>query len=122
MMPTRQLPINKKTMLLPGIGIVVFAISVMGMLFMKGSKPPSTDLLAQATSQDVKENDDINMKQMGTSTVGIEKTRKDKKEKLTTKLPAVYKQNATTIFKPLSSNEIDRKSTRLNSSHHSISY
>ena len=101
-----KLPINKKTMMLPGIGIVVFGISVVGMLFMKGSKPPLTDLAAQATSQDVKENDDINMKQIGTSTVGIEKTRKDKKEKLTTKLPAVYKQNATKIFKPLSSNEI----------------
>jgi len=101
-----KLPINKKTMMLPGIGIVVFGISVMGMLFIKGSKPPSTDLAVQATSQDVKENDDTSMNQIGTSTVGIEKTRKDKKEKLTTKLPAVYKQNATTIFKPLSSNEI----------------
>jgi flagellar motility protein MotE (MotC chaperone) len=60
----------------------------------------------QATSQDVKEDDDTNINQMGTSTVKNEKMLKDKKEKSVTKLPAIYKQNAATIFKPLSSSEI----------------
>ncbi|TVM00221.1 MAG: hypothetical protein CV087_14740 [Candidatus Brocadia sp. WS118] len=100
-----KLPINKKMMMLPLIGISVFGISVMGMLFMKEPKPP---IPAQALHSEPKEEneDDVNTKQIGTSTTGITKPIKDKKDRLTTKLPAVYKQNAKTIFKPLSSNEI----------------
>lgn len=101
-----KLPINKKMMMLPGIGIVVFGISVIGMLFMKGSKPPPASQATQAPSQDEKDDEDTNMDRSGASTTGGANTRKDRKEKLTKKLPAVYKQNAATIFKPLSSNEI----------------
>ncbi len=101
-----KLPINKKMMMLPGIGIVVFGISVMGMIFMRGSKSPPAEQTTQATSQDVKEDDDANMNQIGTSAVKSEKAKKDKKEKLDAKLPSVYKQNAATIFKPLSSSKI----------------
>lgn len=101
-----KLPINKKMIMLLGIGIVVFGVSVMGMFFMKGSKTPSPDQATQSISQDTKEDADTTMKQLGTSTARVAKTSKDKKDKLTTRLPAVYKQNAMTIFKPLSSNEI----------------
>ncbi|MFN3531397.1 MAG: MotE family protein [Candidatus Brocadia sp.] len=101
-----KLPLNKKMMMLPGIGIAVFGISVMGMIFMRGSKSPSAEQIAQTTSQDMKENDGTTLKHIGTSTTGVAKAHKDKKEKLTAKLPSVYKQNATAIFKPLSSNEI----------------
>ncbi|MEP9412112.1 MAG: hypothetical protein HRF42_12090 [Candidatus Brocadia sp.] len=54
----------------------------------------------------MKEDDGTTLNQFGTSTAGITKTARDKKEKIPTKLPSVYKQNATTIFKPLSSSEI----------------
>ena len=101
-----KLPINKKMVMLPGIGIVVFGVSVMGMLFMKGSKTPLPDQTTQKATQDEKEDDDTTMKQTGTSTAVIAKINKDKKEKIIPKLPAVYKQNAITIFKPLSSNDI----------------
>lgn len=101
-----KLPINKKMMMLPGIGIVVFGISVMGMIFMRGSQSPPAEQAAQAVSQNGKEDGDTDMNQAGTSTVTSEKLIKDKKQKLVTKLPAVYKQNAATIFKPLSSSEI----------------
>ncbi|NUO07140.1 MAG: hypothetical protein HUU08_00425 [Candidatus Brocadia sp.] len=101
-----KLPINKKILILPGIGIVVFGISVMGMLFMRGSKTPPADQTTQVASHAVKDNDDNNIDHTGTSTAGNLKTIKDKKEKMTTKLPSFYKQNAATIFKPLSSNEI----------------
>lgn len=93
-------------MMLPGIGIVVFGISVMGMIFMRGSKSSLTEQTTQVTSQDVNEDDETNINQIATSTVKNKKIQKDMKEKLVTKLPAVYKQNATTIFKPLSSSEI----------------
>ncbi|MBI2471692.1 MAG: hypothetical protein HYV59_10690 [Planctomycetes bacterium] len=101
-----KLPINKKMMMLPGIGIVVFGISVMGMLFMKGSKTPPVSQATQEEAHDGEENDTTSGNQSGTATVKVVKKDKEKKEKLTTKLPYVYKQNATTIFKPLSSNEI----------------
>lgn len=100
-----KLPLNKKMMMLPGIGIAVFGISVMGMIFMKGSKSPPAEQITQTTSQDMKKNDGTTLNQIGTST-GVAKALKDNKEKLKTKLPSVYKQNATTIFKPLSSSEI----------------
>ena len=77
-----KLPINKKMVMLPGIGIVVFGVSVMGMLFMKGSKTPSPDQTTQKATQDEKEDDDTTMKQTGTSTAVIATTNKDKKEKL----------------------------------------
>lgn len=92
--------------MLPGIGVVVFGISVMGMLLMRSSSGPTQDQMAQVTSQDVKENDYIDMNQAGTSTSGITPINKSKKEKPSVKLPSVYKQNATALFKPLSSNEI----------------
>ncbi len=101
-----RLLVNKKMMMLPGIGIVVFGISVMGMIFMRGSKSSLTEQTTQVTSQDVNEDDETNINQIATSTVKNKKIQKDMKEKLVTKLPAVYKQNATTIFKPLSSSEI----------------
>ena len=47
-----KLPINKKMMMLPGIGIVVFGVSVMGMLFMKGSKTPPASQVSQTASLD----------------------------------------------------------------------
>lgn len=80
--------------MLPGIGIVVFGVSVMGMLFMKGSKTPPIPQLPQTTSQDEKKNDNPDGNHSGTATTKL------------AKMPSVYKQNATTIFKPLSSNEI----------------
>ena len=101
-----KLPINKKMMMLPGIGIVVFGVSVMGMLFMKGSKTPPVSQTTQKESQTGEENDNTSGNQSDTAMVKLAKTDKEKKEKSTTKLPSVYKQNATTIFKPLSSNEI----------------
>lgn len=101
-----KLPINKKMMMLPGIGIVVFGISVMGMILLRGSKPPPAEQLTQAASQEVKENDRTTLNHIGTSTAGVAKTHTDKKNKLTARLPSVYKQNATKIFKPLSSSEI----------------
>lgn len=100
-----KLPINKKMMMLPGIGIFVFGISVMGMLFMKGSKVPVNEQSTNPASQEEKE-DDTPMKQIATSTTGIAKPIKEKKEKVTTKVPSIYKQNASTLFKPLSANEI----------------
>ncbi|NUO04973.1 MAG: hypothetical protein HUU07_06130 [Candidatus Brocadia sinica] len=78
----------------------------MGMIFMRGSKSSLTEQTTQVTSQDVNEDDETNINQIVTSTVKNKKIQKDMKEKLVTKLPAVYKQNATTIFKPLSSSEI----------------
>lgn len=92
--------------MLPGIGIVVFGISVIGMFLMKGSNNPPPDQMIQTASPDAKEDDETTMKQFGTSTDRIAKTSNAKKEKLTTRLPDVYKQNAITIFKPLSVNEI----------------
>ena len=93
-------------MMLPGIGIAVFGISVVGMLFMKGAKTPPPPQPQQAAQQDGGKNGDTNANQSGTSTAKLAKTDKEKKEKSTSKLPYVYKQNAVTIFKPLSSNEI----------------
>lgn len=101
-----KLPLNKKMLMLPGLGIAVFGISVMGMIFMRGSKSPPPELVTQAASLDMKESDDITLNQSGTSTTSNAKTAKDKKDNIQTKLPSVYKQNATTIFKPLSSSEI----------------
>lgn len=101
-----KLPINKKMMMLPGIGIVVFGVSVMGMLFMKGSKTPPTPQVPQTASQDGEGNGDPDVNHGGTATTKLAKTGKEKKEKTTAKLPYVYKQNAATIFKPLSSNEM----------------
>jgi flagellar motility protein MotE (MotC chaperone) len=100
-----KLPLNKKIIMLPGVGIAVFGISVMGMIFMRDSKSPPEQVI-QAAFPDVKEDDGTTLNQFGTSTAGITKTARDKKEKIPTKLPSVYKQNATTIFKPLSSSEI----------------
>ncbi len=93
--------------MLPVIGIFVFGISVIGMLFMKGSKAPISVQEPQPEPKEDNENeDDASMKQIGTSTTGNEGLITEKKNKLTTRLPAVYKQNANTIFKSLSSNEI----------------
>lgn len=93
--------------MLPVIGIFVFGISVIGMLFMKGSKAPiSVQELHPEPKEDNENEDDAPTKQIGTSTTGNERLIKEKKNKLTTRLPAVYKQNANTIFKSLSSNEI----------------
>ena len=89
-----KLPINKKMMMLPGIGIVVFGVSVMGMLFMKGSKTPPASQVPQTASQDEEKNDNPDGNHSGTATTKL------------AKMPSVYKQRATTIFKPLSSNEI----------------
>ena len=89
-----KLPINKKMLLLPGIGIVVFGVSVVGMLFMKGSKTPPASQVPQTASQDEEKNDNPDGNYSGTATTKL------------AKMPSVYKQNATTIFKPLSSNEI----------------
>lgn len=100
-----KLPISKKMIMLPGIGIVVIGIAIMGMRFMKGHKTPPPGQTTQATSQDSEENDDTSA-DTGTATAKLAKTSKEKKEKITTKLPTVYKQHATTIFKPLSSNEV----------------
>ena len=101
-----KLPINKKMMMLPGIGIVVFGVSVMGMLFMKGSKTTPTSQAPQTASQSDEKNEDPDVNHSGTATTKLAKADKEKKEKTTTKLPYVYKQNAATIFKPLSSNEM----------------
>ncbi|HHT9137616.1 MAG TPA: MotE family protein [Candidatus Wunengus sp. YC60] len=103
-----KLPINKKMMMLPGIGIVVFGVSVMGMLFMRGSKTPPVSQTTQEKSQDGEENGNTSVNQGGTATAKLAKADKEKKEKVTAKLPYVYKQNATTIFKPLSSNEVSK--------------
>lgn len=100
-----KLPINKKMIMLPGIGIFVFGISVMGMLFMKGTKAPLHEQEPNAASPVEKEGD-ATTKQTGTSTTGIAKPIKDKKEKITAKVPSIYKQNAFALFKPLSANEI----------------
>ena len=81
-------------MMLPGIGIVVFGVSVMGMLFMKGSKTTPTSQVPQTASQSEEKNEDPDVNHSGTATTKL------------AKMPSVYKQNATTIFKPLSSNEI----------------
>jgi len=89
-----KLPINKKMMMLPGIGIVVFGVSVMGMLFMKGSKTPPVSQVPQTALLDEKKNDNQDANHSGTATTKL------------AKMPSVYKQRATTIFKPLSSNEI----------------
>ena len=66
----------------------------MGMLFMKGSKTPPTPQLPQTASQDEEKNDNPDGNHSGTATTKL------------AKMPSVYKQNATTIFKPLSSNEM----------------
>jgi len=101
-----KLPINKKMMMLPGIGIVVFGVSVMGMLFMKGSKTAPTSQVPQTGAQSDEKSEDTDVNHSGTATTKLAKTEKEKKEKTVTKLPHVYKQNASTIFKPLSSNEM----------------
>ena len=103
-----KLPINKKMMMLPGIGIAVFGVSVMGMLFMKGSNTTPICQVPQTASQSEEKNDDPDVNHRGTATTKLAKTDKEKKEKEKTaiKLPSVYKQNAATIFKPLSSNEM----------------
>ncbi len=103
-----KLPLNKKKMMLPGIGIVVFGIAVMGMLYMKRSKTPPADPAAQDEVQGGEKTGGADGAQNGTATAKLEKTDKEKKEKAATKLPYVYKQNATTIFKPLSSNELSK--------------
>ena len=73
-----KFPINKKMMMLPGIGIFVFGISVMGMLFMKGSKVPVNEQTTNSASQEEKE-DDTPMTQIATSTTGIAKPIKEKR-------------------------------------------
>lgn len=92
--------------MLPGIGIVVFGVSVIGMLFMKKSNTPSTDQMIQTAPQDDEENNGTEVNSAGTASVKFEETNEEKKKKIATKLPYVYKQQATAIFKPLSSNEI----------------
>lgn len=104
-----KLPINKKIIMLPAIGIFVFGISVVGMIFMKGSKAPvfvQEPHPAPKEHKEDKDEDDMTMKLVGTSTTDNGKLVKEKKNKVITRLPAVYKQNANTIFKSLSSNEI----------------
>ncbi len=101
-----KLPINKKMIMLPGVGIAVFGVSVMGMILMRGSQPPVREHATPAASQDIKENDGVTLNQTGTSTTGVAKTSKEKKGKPSTKLPSVYKLNAATLFQPLSSGEI----------------
>lgn len=103
-----KLPINKKMMMLPGVGIVVFGVSVMGMLFMKGTSTPPESLTTQEESQDGEEHNNAGANDNGTATAKAVQTDKGKKEKSTAKLLSAYKQNATAIFKPLSSNEIAR--------------
>ncbi|HQU30130.1 MAG: hypothetical protein HRU72_10125 [Planctomycetia bacterium] len=100
-----KIPVNKKMLMLTGIGVLVFGISVMGMLFMKGSKVPSHEQIPKPELQEDKANDNDTM-QRGTSTTNNATPIKSKKEKVTTYLPAIYKQNAISLFKPLSENEI----------------
>lgn len=100
-----KLPINKKMIMLPGIGVAIFGISVIGMLFMKRSKAPPTDQTIQTPLQD-EETDKVKVSSPGTASGKLEGLNKEKKEKLVTRLPYGYKQQAAAIFKPLSSNEI----------------
>lgn len=101
-----KFPVNKKMIMLPGIGIVVFGVSVIAMLFMKKSNTPPTDQMIQTAPQNGEENNDTEAGSSGTASVKLKETSEEKKKKLTAKLPYVYKQQATTIFRPLSSNEI----------------
>lgn len=103
-----KLPINKKMMMLPGVGIVVFGVSVMGMLFMKGKSIPPESQTAQGETQGGGVNNNTGINESGTATAKVAQTDKEKKEKVIKKLPYVYKQNAANIFRPLSSNELAR--------------
>lgn len=100
-----KLPISKK-MMLPVVGIVVFGVSVMGMLFMKGKSTPPGSQTEHGETQDGEVNNNTGANDNGTATAKVAQTDKEKKEKVTKKLPYVYKQNAANIFKPLSSDEI----------------
>ncbi len=97
-----KLPISKK-MMLPGIGIVVIGIA--GMLYMKRSKPPPP---VEQEQEETQNGEGADAAHNGTATAALAKADKERKEKAATKLPYVYKQNATTIFKPLSSNELSK--------------
>ncbi len=101
-----KLPLNKKMIMLPGIGILVFGLAVVGMLFMKHRKAPPAEQTPPAASPE-EGSDGVDLNSSGTATAKSAKPNiKAQKESITPNLPPTYKQHATTIFKPLSSNEI----------------
>ena len=101
-----KLPLNKKMIMLAGIGILVAGLGVVGMKFMKKRKMPPAEQ-AQAVSPHEEGGDGADIDSSGTATAKSGKPgTKVQKESITPNLPPTYKQHATTIFKPLSSNEI----------------
>lgn len=93
-----KLPINKKMLMMAGVGMVVLGGAAYWFLFMKG-KAPAPEPEAQEVSQ---ENIDV----QAADTAGGE--GKEAKNLYTSKLPSVYKSNAAKVFKPLSSSEVSK--------------
>jgi len=102
-----KLPINKKMIMIPGVGIVVFVISVLGMIFMKGSKNPTASQTEQEVAQETGQKDSTEK-----TNSDIDKKNKNEdyyyKPRETNKLPSLYKKRAVDFFKPLSSSELAR--------------
>ena len=59
-------------------GNCCFGVSVMGMLFMKGSKTPPASQVPQTASQDEEKNDNPDGNHSGTATTKLAKTDKER--------------------------------------------
>ncbi|MCF6149314.1 MAG: hypothetical protein E3K37_11735 [Candidatus Kuenenia sp.] len=97
-----KLPINKKMMMMAGVGMIVLGGAAYWFLFMKG-KDPALEQEAQEVSQ---ENKDASGAENNSDTIDEEKKKTNNQQ--ASKLPSVYKSNATKVFKPLSSSEVSR--------------
>lgn len=93
-----KLPINKKMLMMAGVGMIVLGGAAYWFLFMK-VKDPAPAPEAQEVSQE-----DIDTS--AADTAGGES--KEAKNLYASKLPSVYKSNAVKVFKPLSSSEVSK--------------
>ncbi|MBM4055519.1 MAG: hypothetical protein FJ264_12825 [Planctomycetes bacterium] len=97
-----KLPINKKMMMMAGVGMIVLGGAAYWFLFMKGKDP--------AAEQEAQEVPQANKDASGTenNSPPADGENKDTKNLQASKLPSVYKSNAAKVFKPLSSSEVSR--------------
>jgi len=93
-----KLPINKKMLMMAGVGMIVLGGAAYWFLFMKG-KDPAPEPEAQEAAQE-------NVDTLAADTAGGE--GKEVKNLYASKLPSVYKSNAAKVFKPLSSSEVSK--------------
>lgn len=102
-----KLPINKKMLMMAGVGMIVLGGAAYWFLFMKGKDPA----LEQETQEVSQENKDASGAENNTTT---NKEGNGAKNLHAGKLPSVYKSNATKVFKPLSSSEVSKMINEIN--------